>query len=408
MNTGILALNVGSSSIKSALFDAATLEPVLRASVTDIDRGARATLTSRGQPAITERPAVADIEEAARWLLAALRERHPQVRLAAVGHRVVHGGTRFDKPVRIDADVLAELESLAALAPLHQLAELALIRNVRQLLPDVPQTACFDTAFHRTQPKLSQWFALPRALSESGIVRIGFHGLSYEYIASSLPKVAGEHPYEKTIVAHLGHGASVCAMRNLRSVSTSMGLTPLDGLMMGTRCGAIDPGVLLHLQQQRGMSVQDVADLLGNHSGLLGVSGISDDVRVLEASDDPRAREALHMFAERAAAAIATQCAALDGLDALVFTGGIGEHAGHTRQRISGHLRWLGVELEDARNAIHAPRISSDAARVQVFVIPTDEEAVIARASSELLASSPQRRPDPGPTPGSGSRSPAP
>jgi len=385
MNSGILALNVGSSSIKLALFDAVTLEPILRGNVMDVGRDAHATFTSRGQTTVSERPAVADIGEAVRWLLAELREQLPEMRLAAVGHRVVHGGTRFDKPVRIDANVLTELEALAVLAPAHQPAEIALVRDVQGLLPDLPQIACFDTAFHRTQPKLSQWFALPRVLSESGIVRVGFHGLSYEYIASVLPQIASAHPYGKTVVAHLGHGASVCAMRNLRSVSTSMGFTPLDGLMMGTRCGAIDPGVLLYLQQQHGMSAQDVSDLLGRRSGLLGVSGISDDVRVLEGSDDPRAREALEMFAERAACAIAAQLPTLDGLDALVFTGGIGEHADGIRKRIGERLHWLGIALDDARNAIHAPRISTDDARVQVFVIPTDEERVIARATARLL-----------------------
>ncbi len=391
MNTAILALNIGSSSIKLALFDAVTLEPILRGSVTDVGRDARATLTSRGQSTVSERPAAADLGEAVRWLLDQLRERHPEMRLAAIGHRVVHGGTRFDKPVHIDADVLTELEDLAVLAPAHQPAEIKLIRNMQELVPDVPQIACFDTAFHRTQPKLSQWFALPRAYSESGIVRIGFHGLSYEYIASVLPQIAGAYPCEKAVVAHLGHGASVCAMRSLRSVSTSMGFTPLDGLMMGTRCGAIDPGVLLYLQQQRGMSAQDVADLLGNHSGLLGISEISDDVRMLEASDDPRARDALEMFADRAAAAIAAQCVALDGLDTLVFTGGIGENAERTRKRISERLHWLGIAVDDARNSIHASRISSDDARVQVLVIPTDEERVIAGAAAKLLASSPRR-----------------
>lgn len=391
MNSGILALNIGSSSIKLALFDAATLEPILRGNVTNIGRNARATFTPRGQTTVSERPVAADMSEAVHWLLAELHERYPEIHLAAVGHRVVHGGTRFDEPIRIDASVLAELEALAVLAPAHQPAEIALIRNVQELLPNVPQIACFDTAFHRTQPTLAQWFALPRALSESGIVRIGFHGLSYEYIAGVLPQIAGAHLYEKTVVAHLGHGASVCAMRNLHSVSTSMGFTPLDGLMMGTRCGAIDPGVLLYLQQQRGMSAQDVSDLLGNRSGLLGVSGISDDVRVLEASDDPRAREALEMFADRAATAIAAQCVALDGLDALVFTGGIGEHADGVRKRIGERLRWLGIALDEARNSAHAARVSTDDARVQVFVIPTDEERVIARATARLLALSPQR-----------------
>lgn len=388
MRDAILALNIGSSSIKLAIFDAASLEPLLRGSVTETGDGAHATFSSGGQTALADapRPTAADIGEAVRWLLAELRERRPEVRVAAVGHRVVHGGTRFDKPVFIDTRVLAELEALAVLAPAHQPAEIALIRRVLELLPGVPQIACFDTAFHRTQPKLSQWFALPRALSESGIVRIGFHGLSYEYIATALPQAAGRHPYEKTVVAHLGHGASVCAMRNLRSVSTSMGFTPLDGLMMGTRCGGIDPGVLLHLQQDRGMNVQELADLLGNRSGLLGVSGISADVQELEASDHAHAREALDMFAERAAAAIAAQCVALDGLDALVFTGGIGEHDAAMRARICGRLQWLGARLDDRANARHSQRVGAADARIGIYVIPTDEERVIARAAAGLLA----------------------
>lgn len=388
MNDAILALNVGSSSIKLAMFDAASLEPVLRGSVTDTGEGAHATFSSRGQTALADapRPTAADIGEAVRWLLAELHGLRPDVRVAVVGHRMVHGGTRFDKPVLIDNQVLAELETLAVLAPAHQPAEIALIRRVGELLPGIPQIACFDTAFHRTQPRLSQWFALPRALSESGIVRIGFHGLSYEYVASALPHVAGAHPYEKTVVAHLGHGASVCGMRNLRSVSTSMGFTPLDGLMMGTRCGAIDPGVLLHLQRDRGMSVPELADLLGNRSGLLGVSGISDDVQELEASDDAHAREALDMFAERAAAAIAAQCVALDGLDALVFTGGVGENDAAMRARICGRLQWLGVKLDDRANAQHSQQVGAGEARIGTYVIPTDEERVIARAAAGLLA----------------------
>lgn len=390
MNRAFLALNIGSSSIKLALFDAVALEPILRGDITDVGHDGHATFRSRGQTidqTASERPAAADIGEAVRWLLSELRTRHPEVSLAGAGHRVVHGGTRFDQPVRVDASVLAELEALAMLAPAHQPAEVALIRSVQELLPDVPQVACFDTAFHRTQPRLTQWFALPRALSDSGVVRIGFHGLSYEYIAGVLPQIAGGHSYGKAVVAHLGHGASVCAMRDRQSVSTSMGFTPLDGLMMSTRCGAIDPGVLLYLQQQRGMSVQDVADLLGNRSGLLGVSGISGDVRVLETSGDPRAREALEMFADRAAAAIASQCVVLDGLDALVFTGGVGEHSAGIRAGICGRLRWLGVELDGEANARHAQRIGRAGAPVGVFVVPTDEEIVIARAVRQVLGS---------------------
>lgn len=387
MNPAILAFNIGSSSIKLAVFDAATLAPLLRATITGIGREARASFdaladgSTRPESAL---PAGADIQEAARWLLASLRDRHPDLHIVAVGHRVVHGGTRFTQPVRIDQHVLDELEALAPLAPSHQPAALAVIHGTQEWLPGIPHIACFDTAFHRIQPKLSQWFALPRALSESGIVRIGFHGLSYEYIASVLPQIDGARARGRVVAAHLGHGASVCGMRELRSVTTSMGFTPLDGLMMGTRCGAIDPGVLLYLLQQRGMRAPELADLLGNQSGLLGVSGISGDVRVLEASDDPRAREALEMFAERAAAVIAAQCTTLGGLDALVFTGGIGEHSSGTRARICKRLQWLGVELDDGANQRHAQRIGKTGAPIPTYVVPTNEEIVMARAVQRL------------------------
>lgn len=388
MNQAILALNIGSSSIKLAVFDAATLDPVARGAITGIGHAAQAHFDAPvgdTPPGRATLPAAVHVQDAAHWLLDALRDRHPELQVAAVAHRVVHGGTRFTQAVRIDARVLTELAALAPLAPAHQPAAIAVIRKLQELLPGVPQIACFDTAFHRSQPRLSQWFALPRALSESGIVRIGFHGLSYEYIASVLPHIVGAHPYARTVVAHLGHGASVCALLNLRSVATSMGFTPLDGLMMGTRCGAIDPGVLLYLLQQRAMSATAIADVLGNQSGLLGVSGISDDVRVLEASDDPRAGEALDMFAARAASAIAAQCATLGGLDVLVFTGGIGEHSAGTRTRICGRLEWLGVKLDDDANQRHAPAISKADAAVRVCVVPADEELVMARATQRLV-----------------------
>ena len=387
MKEAILALNVGSSSLKLAAFDATTLDPVLRAGVTGIGCDARATFEMpvgiRPDKPVT--PAIANIEEAAHWLLDILQRHCPDLHIVAAGHRVVHGGTRFDRPVRIDAAVLAGLEALMPLAPAHQPAAIAVIRSMSMRLPGTPQIACFDTAFHRTQPKLSQWYALPRAMSEAGIVRIGFHGLSYEYVASVLSVIAGSAAHDKVVVAHLGHGASVCAMRDLRSVATSMGLTPLDGLMMGTRCGAIDPGVLLHLLQEQRMGVQELADLLGNRSGLLGVSGISDDVQVLEASDDPRAREALDMFAERAACTIAAQAPLLDGLQALVFTGGIGEHASGMRRRICDRLAWLGLTLDEDANLRHARRIDREDASVRVYVIPTNEEIVIARAVRRVL-----------------------
>ncbi|HEU0278085.1 MAG TPA: acetate/propionate family kinase [Rhodanobacteraceae bacterium] len=391
MKACVLALNIGSSSIKLAVFDAATQAPLLRANVTRIAKGARATASTRAASAervAAPMPAPSDTKEAVHWLLQALHERRPEVRVVGVGHRVVHGGVSFERPVRIDAAVLNRLEALAVLAPAHQPIEIAIIEQMQGLLPGLPQVACFDTAFHHTQPKLQRWFALPRALSESGIVRVGFHGLSYEYIAGVLPGIAGARPYRKVIVSHLGSGSSACAMYDRRSVSSTMGFTPLDGMMMGTRCGAIDPGVLLYLQQQRGMAVDALADLLGNQSGLLGVSGVSDNVEVLEASTDPRASEALEMFAERAAAAIAAQCVALAGLEALVFTGGIGEHDATMRTRICSRLQWLGVSLDASANAAHAQHISTADSRIDVYVIPTDEEAVIARATAALLDAS--------------------
>lgn len=389
MNPLFVALNVGSSSVKLAGFDAITLAPCARGAIAGIGDRALATFDAPGTTPPGDAPplpATADTLESVHWLLQALRTRLPGLRIAAMLHRVVHGGVRFTQPMHIDAEVMRELEALAPLAPAHQPAALAVIRGTREWLPGVPQIACFDTAFHRTQPRLSQWFALPRALSESGIVRIGFHGLSYEYIASVLPALAGPRAHGRVVAAHLGHGASVCGMRNLQSVSTSMGFTPLDGLMMGTRCGAIDPGVLLHLLRERAMDPTELADLLGKQSGLLGVSGISADVRVLEASSDPRAREALDMFADRAAAAIAAQCATLGGLDALVFTGGIGEHSSGTRARICARLRWLGVELDEDANRRHAQCIGSAATAIPAYVIPTDEEIVMARAAQRLLA----------------------
>ncbi|HET6905637.1 MAG TPA: acetate/propionate family kinase [Rhodanobacteraceae bacterium] len=388
MTPAILALNLGSSSVKSALFEATTLAVIERGSITGIGGHPRAEFRdSKGAPiAAPEFPRGLGLEEAVGWLLGHLRERMPEVRLAAVGHRVVHGGTRFDKPIRITADVLTELDALSPLAPNHQPFALAAIRSVSTQLPEVPQIACFDTAFHRSQSRLAQWFALPRALSESGVIRYGFHGISYEYIASVLPDIAGEAANGRVIVAHLGHGASLCAMRNLRSVATSMGFTPLDGLMMGTRCGSLDPGVVLYLLRERGMSPAQVEELLGKRSGLLGVSGLSDDVHTLEANDDPRAREALDMFADRTAAEIAAHCTALGGLDALVFTAGIGEHSARMRAEICKRLNWIGVTLDEAANFRHAQDVSATNSSVKIFVVPTDEEAVIARAARRLVS----------------------
>lgn len=388
MSAVIIALNIGSSSVKAAIFAADTLALLLRAEVSGIGTQVRAEFASPREPhAATPAspPTMADAGAAIGWLLDELGRRVPGMRIVAVGHRVAHGGLNFAEPVHVDAGVLRELDALVPLAPQHQPAALAAIRLVARLLPDVPQFACFDTAFHRSQSRLAQWFALPRTLSESGIVRFGFHGLSYEYIASALPGILGGRARGRIVVAHLGSGASLCALSGLRSVATTMGFTPLDGLMMSTRCGSLDPGVLLYLLQHRRLDVDEVAALLGERSGLLGVSGISSDVRELEASGDVRAHEALAMFADRAAAAVAAMGTALGGLDALVFTAGVGEHAAGVRASICARLRWLGVELDMEANARHAQRINRPGSRVDVLVIPTDEEVVLARAARRLL-----------------------
>lgn len=356
MTPAILVLNAGSSSLKFALYAAADLAA--------LHRGA---LCGGSQAAMLEA------------LLGRLDALAGTAQVVAAGHRIVHGGAAHAAPARVTPALLAELESYAPLAPAHQPYNLAGIRALARRWPQLPQIACFDTAFHRTQPRLAQLFALPRRYAEQGVLRYGFHGLSYEYIATRLPDL-GIGVDARVIVAHLGHGASLCALRGGRSVATTMGFSTLDGLMMGQRCGALDAGVVLHLLRQ-GHDPATLERLLNEESGLLGVSGLSDDVRVLEASPDPRAREALELFAYRAARELGSLVAALGGLDALVFTAGIGEHSAAMRERIAALARWAGVELDAGANARHAERISAAGARVGVYVVPTDEESVIARAA---------------------------
>lgn len=302
-----------------------------------------------------------------------------QLRVVAVDHRVVHGGDRFATPVVVDGTVLDALEKLVPLAPLHQPHNVAAIRAVARLASQIPQVACFDTAFHRTQPRVAQLYALPRALSEAGIKRYGFHGLSYECIAGVLPGILGEVANGRVVAAHLGNGCSMCAMRDRRSVATTMGFTALEGLPMGTRSGAIDPGVVLYLLSGRGMSVAEVTDLLYHRSGLLGVLGISNDMRKLLESDSPHAVEAIDLFVHRIGRGLGSLAAALGGLDALVFTAGIGEHAAPVRARVCEDARWLGIHLDPAANLGGGPRISTADRSVSVRVIPTNEELMIAR-----------------------------
>lgn len=343
MSDAVLVLNAGSSSLKFAAFPAAGGGALLRAKV----------------------EAVADHDAALAAAFERCRADLGGHRVVAVGHRVVHGGVRFTAPVRIDDAVLAELDALVPLAPLHQPHNLAAVRAVTRFAPHLPQVACFDTAFHRTQPEVAQRFGLPRRFHDAGVRRYGFHGLSYEYVASVLPTVDPAAAAGRTVVAHLGNGASLCALLGGKSVATTMGFTPADGLLMGTRAGALDPAVPLYLMARYGMTAAHVAHLIDFESGLLGVSGVSADMRALLASPDPRAAEAVELFVYRIARELGSLAAALGGLDALVFTGGIGENAAAVRERVCASAAWLGG--------------------FRTHVIPTDEERMIADHTRRVL-----------------------
>jgi acetate kinase len=380
-DAAILVLNAGSSSVKFALFAADTLQPLCRGGIEGIGSQARFGGAAGAQAHLFEGglPEESDHAAATHWLLDRIR-RADGIELRAAGHRVVHGGPDFASPVVISEAVMTALEALIPLAPAHQPHNLAAIRAVRRAWPDLPQVACFDTAFHRTMPRLAQIFAIPHDLTDQGLIRYGFHGLSYQHVADVLPGIAGERAMGRVIVAHLGHGASLCALREGRSVATTMGFTALDGLMMGMRCGAIDAGLVLHLIEQRGMAPAEVSEILNRRSGLLGVSGLSNDARTLLASDDPRATEALNLFAYRVVREAGSMMAALGGLDAFVFTAGIGERSAQIRAAIAEGLTWTGIRLDAARNADNAPRISADDAAIPLYVVPADEELPIARA----------------------------
>jgi len=315
------------------------------------------------------------------------RERLGARRLAALGHRVVHGGLHHSGPARVTSELLAELEALVPLAPLHEPHNLAPIKMAMTLNPDLPQLACFDTAFHRTAPEVEQAFALPYALYEEGVRRYGFHGLSYEYIASVLPQHAPEIAEGRVVVLHLGNGCSACALKAGASIATTMGFTALDGLPMGTRCGALDAGVVLHLIQQKGMAAEALVDLLYRRSGMLGLSGVSSDFRELLASAEPRSRFAIDVFCYCTARWIGSLAAALGGLDGVVFTAGVGENAAPIRSAICRACGWLGLELDEAANSEHRTRISTAKSRVAAYVIKTDENLMIARHARALVGS---------------------
>ena len=386
----ILVLNAGSSSIKFAVFAAAQpLQRTVQGMISGIGMtaGFHASNAQGPLPGALP-PGPLNHETALAWLFDWLDASKHAQQLLGAGHRVVHGGEQYDAPLVIDAQNLVSLDALSPLAPLHQPHNIAAIKALRKLRPALPQIACFDTAFHRNQPAVAQTFALPRSVTAGGLRRYGFHGRSYEFIAGALPEALGAAADGRVIVAHLGNGASLCAMHNRRSVATTMGFSTLDGLVMGTRCGSIDPGVLFYLMREKNMSPTEVEDMLYRKSGLLGISEISNDMRSLLGSDDPRAHDAIEQFVYRAALETGALAAALEGIDALVFTGGIGEHAAPVRAMICEKLAWLGITLDPAANAGHAPRISTTASRVSVCIIPTDEEAVIAQHTQCLLQSS--------------------
>jgi acetate kinase len=324
-------------------------------------------------------------EDALSVLLGWLERHFIDHRPTGAGHRVVHGGPDYTAPVVVNPGVIEDLERLAPLMPLHQLNNLAAIKALAKLHPELLQVACFDTGFHCTQPQVETTYALPRALTKAGIRRYGFHGLSYEYIASVLPEYVGQAAEGKVVVAHLGQGAEMCAMEARRSVATTIGFSSLDGLPMGHRCGTLDPGIVLYLMVEKGMNIDTVTDLLHNRSGLLGVSGLSGDMRILLASNDPHAKEAIQLFVHRIGRELGSLAAALGGLDALVFTGGIGEQATAVREEVCKHAAWLGITLDIHANAIGGPCITSAESRVIACVIPTDEDLMIARHTVRLV-----------------------
>lgn len=390
METALLIFNAGSSSLKFSVYPAdtpPTSASVYRGVVEEIGRSGRFhVVQGDGEILLDQVVTATNHIQALKRVLDWLEARHPGLALRAAGHRVVHGGAQFSQPVVVEEKVLAALDKLVPLSPLHQPHNLDAIRALAGLRPGLTQVACFDTAFHHGMPEVARHFALPRELADRGIRRYGFHGLSYEYIAGVLPDYLGEAAEGRVVVAHLGNGASLCALSQRRSIDTSMSFTPLDGLVMGSRGGAIDPGVLLYLQREEGWSLGQLEDLLQHRAGLLGYSGISGDVRALQASERPEAAAALDLFVYRAAQSIAAHAAALEGIDALVFTAGIGEHAAALRARICRRLAWLGLDLDEAANAAHAPRISAPFSRVSAWVIPTNEEWVIARHTWALAA----------------------
>ena len=395
MTDSIAVLNAGSSSLKFSLFalrgDA--LEPVARGQGEEARAAPRQGAKNVRDAGFGEQSwgegASLGHGGALDHLIAFIRSGFADHRLVGVGHRVVHGGLEYAAPVRLDPTVVAALEKYVPLAPLHQPHNLAPIRVLLERTPQLPQIACFDTAFHRGAPSVAQVFALPKAITDRGVRRYGFHGLSYEFIASVLPKYDARAAKGRTIVLHLGNGSSMCAMMDGASVASTMGFTAADGLPMGTRCGNLDPGVILYLMDELKMDARAIEKLIYQQSGLLGMSGISSDMRTLEASGAPEAKAAIDVFVYRIGRELGSLAAALGGLDAIVFTAGIGENSAGLRARVCEGAVWLGIELDAAANAAGGPRISTAGSRTSAWVIPTNEELMIAQHTRNLLASGP-------------------
>lgn len=397
MIDGILVANTGSSSIKFSLFDLQSeeLELNIRGQIEGLFTAPRMTVKDTAGATIHEQSWPegfklghdGGIDRIVEYLRVELTDH----KILAIGHRVVHGGQTYTRAVRVTPEVMAVLERLIPFVPMHQPPNLAPIRRALERQPGIPQVACFDTSFHRTNPYLSQLYALPMEFAEKGVLRYGFHGLSYEYIASVLPTVDAKAASGKTVVFHLGNGSSMCALEQNRSVASTMGFSGVEGLPMGTRSGALDPGVLMFLMD-RGMNARQIEELIYKKSGLLGLSGISSDMRALLTSDDPRAKLAIDYFTYRIGRELGSLAAALRGLDALVFTGGIGEHAAPIRESVCLDASWLGVKLDDKANARGGPRISTARSRVAAWVIPTNEELIIARHTLRVLNEEPVAR----------------
>lgn len=385
----LAVMNAGSSSIKFALFENdADHSVIFRGQVEKLGVSPRLVVKdSEGNQIIQEDWQAERLDHGSATMLileTAVRLLGGR-RVCAVGHRVVHGGTKFASPILINGDVLAELRQLCPLAPLHQPHNLSAIDAIAGAAPHIPQVACFDTAFHRSQPEIAQLFAIPREFTRAGVRRYGFHGLSYEFIGQRLRQLAPQLASGRVIVAHLGNGSSLCAMREGRSVATTMGFTAVDGLMMGTRCGSLDPGVLIYLMDEQGMDARALEELVYKKCGLLGVSGVSSDMATLRKSREKSARAAIDLFVYRIIREIGSMVAAVGGVDAIVFTGGIGQNDGDTRAEIAAGCKWLGLVLDPVLNASSHTRIDRGDSKIAALVIPTDEEQMIARHTSALL-----------------------